>query len=290
MRKPSRARPIQAPAVATPEEIRQGIDRLTKRLGEVRAFDPTSVVEQNNIPDVEALAAAVDEALIRTFGADTLDYRRYSDAGYFDNGPFNYAHQVPISQVHASLNRSKARSIALLTQAIKSLEERLAESPDTSLKQSESEPEKSFERKVFVVHGRDDGPREAVARFLERLGFEPVILHEQANLGRTVIEKIEAHSDVGFAVVLLTPDDEGNLKGEPPQPRARQNVLLELGYFIGKLTRERVCTLKEGDLEIPSDWRGVIDEPFNSGGGWKQTLARELDAAGYEIDWNKVMR
>lgn len=166
----------------------------------------------------------------------------------------------------------------------------MEEYPETALRQPESELRRPFERKVFVVHGRDDGPREAVARFLERLGFEPVILHERANLGRTVIEKIEAHSDVGFAVVLLTPDDEGNLKGEPPQPRARQNVLLELGYFIGKLTRQRVCTLKVGDLEIPSDWRGVIDEPFEVGGGWKQTLARELQAAGFEVDWNKVMR
>jgi predicted nucleotide-binding protein len=101
---------------------------------------------------------------------------------------------------------------------------------------------------------------------------------------------VEAHSDVGFAVILLSPDDEGRVKGETPQPRARQNVLLELGYFIGKLTRRRVCTLKVGDVEIPSDWRGVIDEPFDKGGGWKQTLARELEAAGYEIDWNTVMR
>ncbi len=115
-------------------------------------------------------------------------------------------------------------------------------------------------------------------------------MHEQATQSRTVMEKIEGYSDVGFAVILLTPDDEGNLKGELPQPRARQNVLLELGYFIGKLTRARVCTLKVGEIEIPSDWRGVIDEPFNSGGAWKQTLARELGAAGYDIDWNKVMR
>ncbi len=290
MRKPSRARPIQPPVRLTQEEIRQGIDRLAKRLEEVNAFEPTSVAEQTNVPHVEALAAAVDDSLVRTFGADTLDYRRYSDAGFFDNGPFNYAFQVPLSQVHASLSRSKARSIALLSQAIKSLEERLAEYSVTTLQHSESEALELFERKVFIVHGRDDGPREAVARFLERLGFKPVILHEQANLSRTVIEKVEAHSDVGFAIVLLTPDDEGNLVGERPRPRPRQNVLLELGYFIGKLTRQRVCTLKVGDLEIPSDWRGVIDEPFDAGGGWKQTLARELDAAGYEIDWNKVMR
>lgn len=154
-----------------------------------------------------------------------------------------------------------------------------------------SEPRLQMPRsnRIFIVHGREDGPREAVARFLEGLGFEPIILHEQANQGRTVIEKVEAHSDVGFAVVILTPDDEGGLKGAKLQPRARQNVLLELGYFIGRLTRSRVCTLKAGEMEIPSDWRGVVDEPFDTGGGWRQTLARELEAAGYQIDWNKVM-
>jgi predicted nucleotide-binding protein len=144
-------------------------------------------------------------------------------------------------------------------------------------------------RKIFVVHGRDEGAREAVARFLEKLDFEAIILHEQANQSRTVIEKIEAYSDVGFAVVLLSPDDEGCLRGETPKPRARQNVLLELGYFIGKLTRQCVCTLKVGEIEIPSDWAGVVDEPFDSTGGWKLTLARELKAAGYQVDWNKVM-
>jgi predicted nucleotide-binding protein len=148
---------------------------------------------------------------------------------------------------------------------------------------------KNFSRKVFVVHGHDDGAREAVARFLEQLDFEVVILNEQANRGRTVIEKVEANSDVGFAVVLLSPDDTGCVKGGTPEPRARQNVLLELGYFIGKLDRERVCTLKVGDFEIPSDWRGVVDEPFDKTGGWKQVLARELEAADYAIDW-KVMR
>ena len=91
-----------------------------------------------------------------------------------------------------------------------------------------------FSRKVFIVHGHDDGARETVARFLERIGLEAIILHEQANQGRTIIEKVVANSDVGFAVVLLTPDDEGCEKGGNPEPRARQNVLLELGYFIGR--------------------------------------------------------
>jgi hypothetical protein len=100
--------------------MQQGIDRLRKRLDEVRAFDPTSVTEQYNIPHVKALAASVDDALVRTFGSDTLDYKRYKDAGYFDNGPHNYAYRVPIEQVHASLARSKARSIALLERLLRS--------------------------------------------------------------------------------------------------------------------------------------------------------------------------
>lgn len=147
-----------------------------------------------------------------------------------------------------------------------------------------------FSRKVFIVHGHDDGAREMVARFLERIGLEAIILHEQANQGRTIIEKVVAHGDVGFAVVLLTPDDEGCAKGDKLEPRARQNVLLELGYFIGRLGREKVCALKRGTVEIPSDFAGVVWETMDSSGGWKQSLARELEAAGHTIDWNKVMR
>lgn len=147
-----------------------------------------------------------------------------------------------------------------------------------------------FSSKIFIVHGHDDGARETVARFLERIGLDPVILHEQANQGRTIIEKVEANSDVGFAVVLLTPDDEGCVKGGTPEPRARQNVLLELGFFIGRLGRDKVCALKRGTMEIPSDFAGVVWEPMDSNGGWKQALARELEAAGHSIDWNKVMR
>ena len=145
-------------------------------------------------------------------------------------------------------------------------------------------------KKVFIVHGHADGPREAVARFLAQLGLEPIILHERANQGRTIIEKFEAHSDVGFAIVLLTPDDEGGRQGEKQHPRARQNVILELGYFIGRLGRRRVCALKAGDVELPSDILGVVWTPLDPEGGWKQRLAKELDAAGYRLDWNKVMR
>lgn len=144
--------------------------------------------------------------------------------------------------------------------------------------------------RIFVVHGHDGEARETVARFLERIGFEAVILHEQASMGRTVMEKVVANSDVGFAVVLLTPDDFGRAKDATElEPRARQNVLLELGYFIGHLGRAKVCALKKGRVEVPSDFGGVVWEEMDSAGGWKTGLGRELSAAGYDIDWNKVM-
>lgn len=145
--------------------------------------------------------------------------------------------------------------------------------------------------KVFIVHGYDGEARETVARFLGNIGFDPVILHEQASRGRTVIEKVEANSEVDFAVVLLTPDDLGKVRNDLElEPRARQNVLLELGYCMGRLGRERVCALMKDRVEIPSDFGGVVWERMDENGGWKQTLARELQAAGHIIYWNKVMR
>jgi predicted nucleotide-binding protein len=143
-------------------------------------------------------------------------------------------------------------------------------------------------RKVFIVHGHDNGTLQTVARFLERAGVEPIILHEQASGGRTIIEKLEANSDVGFAVVLLTPDDEGCKKGDAAQLRARQNVVLELGYFIGVLSRNRVCALRVGEVEIPSDFLGVVYVQFDSG-QWKQALGKELEEAGFTIDWKNAI-
>jgi predicted nucleotide-binding protein len=142
-----------------------------------------------------------------------------------------------------------------------------------------------YPRRVFIVHGHDGEARETVARFMEQLGFEVVILHEQANRGRTIIEKFEEHADVGFAIVLLTPDDVGSASGGASQPRARQNVVMELGYFLGKLGRERVVALKRGEVELPSDILGVVYTPFDQHGGWKVDLVRELRAADYEVDF-----
>lgn len=207
---------IKHPAVLTPSQLEVGIDRLGKLVERAKQFDPQSVTEQFTIPHVQQLSAAIEDALVRTFGAETLDYDRYRGAAEFDNGPFNYAFEVPIQEVHRSLARSKAKNIALLEQAIESLKERLAEATQhgelPAASQGRSSPSKEALRRVFVVHGHGGGEH-AVAGFLRKLGFEPVILHEKANEGRTIIEKFEVHGDVGFAVVLVTPDDVGGLRG-----------------------------------------------------------------------------
>ncbi len=149
----------------------------------------------------------------------------------------------------------------------------------------------SRSRRVFVVHGHDETSREKVARFLEHLDFAPIILHEQPNAGRTIIEKFEDYSDVGFAVVLLTHDDLGAAKGEPDslQPRARQNVIFELGFFVGRLGRHNVCALRSGDVELPSDIHGVVYVQIDAAGAWRLLLATELREAGFEVDMNTAM-
>jgi predicted nucleotide-binding protein len=288
-------RPVQAeapqPAKFSEGELRAGIVRLNKRVAAIEGFDPNSVQSQFDDPGLEALKASIADALDRTFGNDTVERRRYGNAADFDTGPISMYERTSIQEVRTSVKASRDRNLALLKQAIASLEEQLEEMGETEERAGSEEPiSRTPSRKIFVVHGHDEGARETVARFIERIGFEPIILHEQANRGRTIIEKVEAHGDVDFAVVLLTPDDVGGTSPEALRPRARQNVILELGYFVGLLSRARVCALRKGDLEIPSDYAGVVYQPFDDHGAWKTALARELQDVGYEVDWNKVMR
>ena len=145
-------------------------------------------------------------------------------------------------------------------------------------------------RKVFLVHGRDTAARDAVASYLRQLGLEPVILAERPNGGRTIIEKFEQESNVGYAIVLFTPDDIGGLQNaDDQQARARQNVIFELGYFAGRLGRDRVCILTVPGVEIPSDIFGLGYVAFDaSSDGWKIGLVKELKNAGFDIDANKA--
>jgi len=144
-------------------------------------------------------------------------------------------------------------------------------------------------QKVFIVHGHDDASLHAVARFVEKLGFEAIILHERPNKGRTIITKFREEADVGFAVVLMTPDDVGKAKDASDlNPRARQNVVFELGFFIGALGPDRVAALLKGSVERPSDFDGVVYISLDHA-DWRTKLGTELKAAGFEFDWNKVL-
>jgi predicted nucleotide-binding protein len=152
-----------------------------------------------------------------------------------------------------------------------------------------TEKKKLDNSKVFIVHGRDDLAKISAARFIEKLGLSAIILHEQANAGKTIIEKIEEHTNAGFALVLYTLCDTGGLAGEPAKPRARQNVVFEHGYLIAKLGRRHVCALVKSGVEVPNDISGVVYIPLDEHGAWQLAVIKELLNAGYDIDMNKVV-
>ncbi len=147
---------------------------------------------------------------------------------------------------------------------------------------------------IFIVHGHDEEMKQAVARVIEKLNLKPIILHEQANEGRTIIEKFTDYSDISFAVILLSPDDLAYPKdGSPKQKRlrVRQNVIFELGFFIGKLEKKRVFVLykEDNNFEMPSDYHGNLYTPYDAFGNWKFSLIKELRTCGYNVDANKLI-
>jgi len=142
--------------------------------------------------------------------------------------------------------------------------------------------------KVFIVHGHDNETKQEVARFIEQLGLETIILHEKANRSMTIIEKIEHYTnEANFAIVLYTPCDKGRGILEtkiPARNRARQNVVFEHGYLMAKIGRKNVCALVKGDIETPSDISGVVYTPLDIAGGWKNQLIIELRVCGYKVN------
>ena len=146
---------------------------------------------------------------------------------------------------------------------------------------------------VFIVHGRDEAAKHAIARFVEGLDLKTIILDEQPDAGLTIIEKFEREArNVGFAIVLLTPDDIGTLKDEADEQlkfRARQNVIFELGYFMGKLGRKKVHLLIKGEIENPSDLNGILYASMNNPNEWQLKLARRMKQAELPIDPEKLL-
>lgn len=159
------------------------------------------------------------------------------------------------------------------------------------IKQKTSSDKKQVNTKdIFIVHGHNDEIKHNVARVLERLKLNPIILNEQSNEGLTIIEKFEKHSNVSFAIILLTFDDFGNSKTTKKRnKRARQNVILELGYFIGKLERKNILPLYEDGVELPSDISGVLYTKIDESENWKFRLVKELQTAGFDVNANDLL-
>lgn len=146
------------------------------------------------------------------------------------------------------------------------------------------EPGKFNTSQVFIVHGHDEIAKLEMSDFITNLGLEPIILHMQASSGRTIIEKIEYYSNVGFGIVLYTPCDVGNKVGDlTGKYRARQNVVFEHGFLIGKLTRARVVAVVKGDIETPNDISGVVYVSMNEPNNWQEELKKEMRSQGYKV-------
>ena len=259
----------------TVDQKRQGIERLQRRIRELEAFDPQSVTKRFSDPKVTQIQTAIDEMLVAVFGHGTVEYSRYKWAADLDQGPVSYtAIGIPrdeVSETRRYVAEGKEQALSLLRQAVRGLEEEIELAPPARPPSPAAHPKPS--RKVFVVHGHDEGAHQAMARFLEKIELEAIILQERPDQGFTIIEKFESYAkQVGFAVVLLTPDDLGGPALAPALvARARQNVFFELGYFVGKLGRGRACLLRKGAVEIPSDLYGVIYTDMDAAYGWNSS-------------------
>lgn len=275
-----------------PEDLRIGIRKIERRLEELRSFD-VNQIEKRFDAKAEALVDKINGTLADIFVRDTPEYKDY-EIWRLDTLPLSMgAPEYSISEIRQAYSKGISNEVTKLSTARDILQEKLADYESTELK---PEPLKmgislADKRQVFIVHGHDELAKQTVARFISQMNLEPIILHEQPTGGKTIIEKLLSHSGVPFAVVLLTPDDVGHPLGHTDQarPRARQNVIMELGLFLGAIGRERVCALCKGDLEIPSDYHGVIYVQMDPAGAWKLTLAREMKQAGVSIDMNRAI-
>jgi predicted nucleotide-binding protein len=265
------------PTITTELALKR-LRKFLEQIPEVRAGGHSS-------PIFSTWQGNVKIVLAEFYGEDSLVLKEF-DGIWFSPGV--YYNGQPNSEFVAALNSGLDEAKGFLESRINDLHERAEqENPNPSASSFTPNPDG---RRIFVVHGHDHGHKETVARFLGRLDLEPVILHEQADKGRTVIEKFETSAaDVQCAVVILTADDIASSKANPDQKefRARQNVILELGFFVGKLGRERTFALVEKGVALPSDIHGVVYIPLDDG-EWRLRLVKELKAAGLRVDANRA--
>lgn len=235
---------------------------------------------RSSAPAFKAWHTKTERFLIKKYGENSLEHKKFLDT-YFIPLIWSKNDDVNIrdSIKHCCDGLRSCKAIFEIY-----LEDIADESE--SILQSDSSAKLRNMSKIFIVHGHDEGMKQSVARIIEQQGIEAIILSEQTNQGRTIIEKFEDYSDVDGAICLFTSDDIGRVKKDSEdKPRARQNVVLETGYFMGKLGRNHVVILADNGIEMPSDLSGVV---YADTGSWKIDLLKELKAIGYTIDFNKL--
>jgi predicted nucleotide-binding protein len=275
-------------------EKQTAIARLESRIRELRELSVSSLSDGND-PSVTDLEGRIRSTLANIFGQDSAEYRRLDIAADLDATAYTLSFdgsRTPPRAIQEGVDKGRKRAISALQGEVDALKEELSFSgAEGVLPATPINPPMPISNEIFIVHGRDDAAKTEVARLVERAGLQAVILHEQANGGRTIIQKFEDHgSAAGFAIVIMTPDDVGGLDVSDLQPRARQNVIGEMFWFAGRLGRERVCALKKGAIEVPTDFAGVGYVDMDGSGAWKKDVLRELDHAGYKnLDWQKAL-
>jgi predicted nucleotide-binding protein len=280
---PTKRTPAAQPQTPPQVQPEQGIVLLERLVEKARVQSQNEHVQSS---DEQAWSALARDYLTRTFGSGSPNISAVLHASG-DGGLHSGMSDWDVIDWYRSGFRNKIKVLeSCIEQLQTDIQLRGAVNPKTN---SASGKDDASDTKVFVVHGRNHGYKEAVARFLERLDLDPVILHEKANEGRTIIQKFSDFADVQFAVVLLTADDEGRPRAQGELTlRARQNVILELGYFLGRLGHSRVCALYEKGVEIPSDYQGVLFVEIDQSDQWRFQLVKELRAAGFVVDANKI--
>ena len=246
-------------------------------------IDKTKNLPHRNAEKLDSLKRTAEMRIRKIFG-DSSTYLK--DLKFISFHPGVYYHGMDQSKYNESWYKGQRKMLNLF----KTIKEELTLDTDTKLKNDRVK----FFNKIFIVHGHDEEMKQAVARTVENIDLKPIILHEQPNKGRTIIEKFEDYSDVNFAIVLLSPDDIAYPKDKTPEDkefRARQNVIFELGFFVGKLGREHVFILyrEEHNFEFPSDYSGICYTPYDSKGQWRFDLVGELKSCSYDVDVNKLI-
>ena len=261
----------------------KAIERLQKVLDVI----PKLKQMERNSPEFKKWQRNTKVAITKTFGNDSQHTTDFDDIS-FHPGVYSFYNPGPAFQRAYMDGLESAESV--LKSMIEEINDYWEDEDKTPTSSEIRNNAQITTNEIFIVHGRDEGAKNMVARFLERLALQPVILAENPAKGRTIIEKFEHHAQVGYAIVLLTPDDTGSLQGDENdlKPRARQNVIFELGFFIGHLGRKHVCALTKGDVEIPSDYAGIEYIPFNDTDDWKLKLIGELKSGGFDIDANRA--